>query len=116
MENILKNAHLTAAEIALLTTTNYKSVTGSTDNRFRKRMGEINHDENDEWKEIVFPVFDLHMRRISFGNGDKRISTIIFEVRCHPDNASILKTLLSRISSDEKNPSSEETVHFVSYG
>ena len=91
MENILKNAHLTAAEIALLTTTNYKSVTGSTDNRFRKRMGEINHDEDDEWNEIVFPEFDLHMRRISFGNGDKRISTIAFEVLCHPDNASILK-------------------------
>ena len=102
MENILKTAHLTAAEIASLTTTNYKSVTGSTDNISRKRMGEINHDEDNEWKEIVFPAFDLHKRRISFGNGDKRISTIAFEVRCHPDNASILKTILSCISSDDK--------------
>ena len=77
-------------------------------------MGE--HDENDEWKEIVFPAYDLHMRRISFENGDKRISTIAFEVRCHPENASILKTIFSCISSDDKTPSSEETVHFVPYG
>ena len=63
-----------------------------------------------------FPAYDLHMRRISFGNGDKSISTIAFEVRCHPDNASILKTILSRISSDDKTPSSEETVHFIPYG
>ena len=79
-------------------------------------MGEINHDEDDEWKEIVFLVFDLHIRRISFGNSDKLISTIAFEVRCHPDNTSILKTILSRISSDDKPPSFEETVHFVPYG
>ena len=48
VKNLVKTAHLTTAEIASLTTTNYKSVTGSTDNRFRKRMGEINHDEDNE--------------------------------------------------------------------
>ena len=78
-------------------------------------MGELNHDEDDEWKEIFVPAFDLHMRRISFGNDDKRISTIAFEVRCHPDNSSILKTILSHISSDDKTPSSEETIYFVPY-
>ena len=91
MENFLKTDHLTTDKFVTLTTTNCKSVTGSTDTRSRKRMGEINHDEDDEWNEIVFPEFDLHMRRISFGNGDKRISTIALEVLCHPDNASILK-------------------------
>ena len=77
-------------------------------------MGKINYDENDKWKEIVFPAFDLHMRRISFGNGNKRISTIAFEVRCHPDNASILKTLLSRISSDDKTPVSYGLIQYFS--
>ena len=56
------------------------------------------------------------MRIIYFGNGDKRISTIAFEVRCHPDNSTIFKTILSRISSDDKTPSSEEIIHFVPYG
>ena len=113
MENLLKTAHLTKSIIASLTNTNYKTGTGSTDDRFRKRMGEINHDENDEWKDIVFPAFDIHMRRISFGNGDKRISTIVFGVRYHPYNSTFLKTILSRISSDDKAPSSEETIHFA---
>ena len=79
-------------------------------------MGEINHDENDEWKEIVFPAFYRHMRRTSYGNGDKRISTIAFKVRRHPDNSTILKSILSRISSDDNIPLSEETIHFVPYG
>ena len=115
MEIFLKTDHLTTDEFVSLTTTNCKSVTGSTDTRSRKRMGEINHDENDEWKEIVFPAFDLHMRRTSFGNGNKRISTIAFEFRCHPDNAFILKALLSRISFDDKTPSSEKNFQFVFY-
>ena len=113
VENLLKTAHLTESIIASLTNTNYKTGTGSTDDRFRKRMGEINHDENGEWKDIVFPAFDLHMRRISFGNGDKRISTIVFGVRYHPYNSTFLKTILSRISSDDKAPSSEDTIHFA---
>ena len=114
VDNLLKTAHLTATEIDSLTSTNHKSVTGSTYTTSRKHTGD--HDENDEWKEIVFPAYDLHMRSISFGNGDTRISTIVFEVRCHPDNVSILKIILSRISSDDKDPSSEETIHFVPYG
>ena len=82
----------------------------------RKRMDEIKHDTDDEWKEIVFSAFDLHMRRISFDNDDERISAIAFEVRCHPDNSSILNSILSRISSNDKIPPSEETVNIVSYG
>ena len=56
------------------------------------------------------------MRRISFGNDDTHISTIAFEVRCHPDNASIFKTLLSRITTNDKTPSSKETVQIIPYG
>ena len=71
-------------------------------------MGEINHDEDNKWNKIFFPAFDLHMRTISFGNGGKRISTIVFGVKYHPHNSSILKTFLSRTSSDDKNPSSKK--------
>ena len=79
--NLLKTAHLTASKIAFFTTTNNTTVTGSKDDRFHKRMGEINHDKDNEWKEIMFPVFDLYRRRITFVNSDKCISTIAFEVR-----------------------------------
>ena len=114
--NLIKTAHLTSSEIISFTNTNYKPVTGTTNDLSRKRMDKFNHDVDDEWKDIVFPAFDLHMRRISFDNDDERISTIVLEVGCHPDNSSILKTILSRISSDKKKPSSEKTVNIVSYG
>ena len=91
MENLLKTAHVTESESASLANTNYKTDTDSTYDRSRKRIGESNHDEKDEWKEISFPAFDLHMRRLSFCNSDKRISTIVFGVRCHPYNS--LKTI-----------------------
>ena len=114
--NLLKTTHLILSEIASLTNTNYKPVTGTINDRSCKRIGEINYNADDEWKDTVFPAFDLHMCRISFGNGDKRISIIVFEVRCYLDKSSILKIILSHISSDDKIPSSEETVHFVQYG
>ena len=63
-------------------------------------MDGINHDADDEWKEMVFPVFDPNMRKY-YGNGDKHISTIVFEVHCHPDNIVILKQIMSRIPSDD---------------
>ena len=64
---------------------------------------------------------DFHLYKDAFvkaslGNGDKYISTIVFGVRYHPDNSSILKTFLTRISSDDKNPSSKKIIHFVPYG
>ena len=91
-KHTLKTTNLTSPKIASFTKTNYKPVTGTTNNRSRKRMVEINHDADDKWKENVFPTFDLHMRKISLGNGDKSISTIAFEVRYHSDNSSILQS------------------------
>ena len=94
-KHILKTTNLTSPKIASFTKTNYKPVTGTTTNRFRKRMVEINHHTDDESKEIVFLAFDLHMRKISFGNGDKYTFAAKFKVRCHPDNSSMLNTILS---------------------
>ena len=91
VKNMLKSAHDTRTEIASLTTTNHKPVTTKPLERSRKRIGEINHDADDEWKDIVFPTFDLNMRIISFSNGDKYISTIEFDIWFHPDNFVILK-------------------------
>ena len=54
MQNLLKTAHITASEIISLTNTNFKTVIGSKDDRSHKRMDELNHDEDDEWKEFFF--------------------------------------------------------------
>ena len=79
-------------------------------------MGEVDHDEISAWKDNIFPAFDLNMRIIMFGNSETRISTLTFEVRCHPDNTNVIKIILSRISSNEKSPPSEEIIYFFSYG
>lgn len=47
---MLKTALLTPQEIVSFTTTNHTAVTDTPKDRYRKRMGEVNHDEDDEWK------------------------------------------------------------------
>lgn len=50
VKKLLNTAHLTQHEIALLTTINHKPVTDTPKERSRKRIGEDNHDVDDEWK------------------------------------------------------------------
>ena len=64
--NLLKTTHLILSKIASLINTNYKPVTGTVNDRSRKRIGKINYNADDEWKDTLFPAFDLHMCRIFF--------------------------------------------------
>ena len=41
---------------------------------------------------------------------------MIFEVKCHPDNATILKRLLCRVSVSNAMPPNNDNIHFVAYG
>ena len=56
------------------------------------------------------------MHRISFGNGDKCISTITFKVRCHPYNAVIQNKKMSIIPSHDKTSHYDDHIHYVPYG
>ena len=55
------------------------------------------------------------MKRVGYGNGRRRVSTMAFEVKCHPDNASILKRLLCRASGSDDKPPNNDNIHFVAY-
>ena len=112
---MLKTVKFRSTESASLATINQKLATTKLLERYFKHIGEINHDADDEWKEIVFSAFNLKMYTISFWNGDKRISTISFDVRYHPDNSIILKTVISRISPNDKTSTYDDHVYFVSY-
>ena len=49
-------------------------------------------------KTIVFPAFELSTKRVGFGNGNSRVTTVAYEIRCHPAHATLLKLSLIHIS------------------
>lgn len=114
VKNMLKIAHLTLTENTPITTTNHKPITVKSPEYSWKHIFEINHETDNEWKEIVFFSFNLNMRSIFFGNSDKRIFTIAFEIRYHPDNSVVLKIIMSRISFNDK-PSSDNHIYLDPY-
>ena len=52
------------------------------------------YQDSSECKPIQLPAFNVSMKRVGYGNGKKRESTMAFEVKFHPDNAKIIKRLL----------------------
>ena len=52
---------------------------------------EMNEMEN----EIVIPAYDLVNNNFGFGNSSKRITTRAIEIRFDPEDANILKKLLT---------------------
>ena len=53
--------------------------------------------------EIVIPAYDIVNNKFGYGNAKDRVSTRVIEIRCDPDNAQILKKLLTRISLSSTN-------------
>ena len=96
----------------------------STDGKKRKATTEIYFEEiptnkfhdGSECEPIQLPAFDISMKRVGYGNRNRRVSTMAFEVKCHPDNASILKRLLCRASASDDKPPNNDNIHFVAYG
>ena len=64
---------------------------------------------------LILPAFDLSSSTVSYGNGKLRVKTTAFEVKCHPDYAKILKTVLTRsfLNTDQNN---YDNIQFVPYG
>ena len=60
-------------------------------------------DMEDDSNEVVIPAYDIVNNKIFFGNGKERITTKAIEIRCDPDDAIILKKLLTRISLSSRN-------------
>ena len=81
-----------------------------------RKQKQTNHDDDQsEWKEIALPPFYLSAKVTSFGNDDTRISTVIYAVTCHLDNAKSIKTLLSRASKTSLYTNHNDSAHFVLY-
>ena len=61
-------------------------ITDSTTNNKRNPDGN-RKDSNTQDNTIAFPAFDLSTKRVEFGNGTTRLTTVAYEIRCHPVHA-----------------------------
>ena len=60
-----------------------------------KRNPDGNRKEPDtQDNTIVFPAFDLSTKHVGFGNGNVRVTTVAYEIRCHPAHAILLTSIL----------------------
>ena len=64
-----------------------------------KRNPDGNRKESDtQDNAIVFPVFDLSIKRVGFGNGNAQVTTVDYKIPCHPVYTTILKSILIQAS------------------
>ena len=63
-----------------------------------------------------FPAFDLSTKKVGFGNSSHRVTTIVYDIKYHPDHSALLKLLLIRVSVLDKTPPLDSTIYFIPYG
>ena len=99
--------------IALQQTT--ENDVNNTQNNKRKPDGRLkNVTENQQ--RIVFAAFDLSTKRIGFGNGSNKVTTIAYEIKHHPVHSTMLKSLLIKSSVLDPIQPFDSNIHFISHG
>ena len=91
-------------------------VTTNITSKKRSNDGQSKVPEEDINNQITFPDFDLSTKKVGFGNSPHHVTTIAYEVKCHPDHSALLRVLLTRTSVLDKTPPSDSTIHFIPYG
>ena len=90
-------------------------ISDSTSNN--KRLPDENRkDPTTNDKTIVSLAFDLFVKRVGFGNGNSRVTTIASKIRCHLDHATLLKLILIQVSVLDPVSPSDNHIHFILYG
>ena len=91
------------------------AILDSTSNN--KRLPDGNRkDPTTNEKTIVSPAFYLSTKRVGFGNENARVTTVAYEIRCHPDHATLLKSTLIQASVLDPVSPSDNHIHFIPYG
>ena len=75
-----------------------------------KKLEEFNLGECED-DEIYIPPFHITKTHLNFGNGKDRVTTSVFQIRCHPDHATFMKCILCRMHTESKYP-----LHFYPEG
>ena len=53
---------------------------------------------------------------MEFGNRNARVTTVAYEIRCHPAHATLLKSILIQASVLDHIAPSDNHIHFIPYG
>ena len=106
----LMNVELSPEDILTLQETTNETAIHNHNNK-RKPDGQPKEAEHSN--SIIFPSFDLSTKRIGFGNNTNRVTTVAYEVKCHPAHSTILKSLIIKASVLDPLPPSDTTIHFI---
>ena len=90
-------------------------ISDSTSNNKRLLDGNRKKPTTND-KTIVFPTSDLSTKRVVFGNGNARVITVAYEIRCQHDHATLLKSILIQASVLDPVSPSDNHIHFIPYG
>ena len=58
----------------------------------------------------------MFTKRIGFGNETSQVTTVVYEVKCHPAYYTIVKSLLTKASVLDPLPPSDTNIHFIPRG
>ena len=112
----MTNLELTKEEMSVLfTIPKDDMVTRNTTSKKRSTDGQPKLPEEDINNQITFPAFRYINKTFDFDNSPHRVTTIAYEVKCHPDHGALLKVLLTWSSVLDKTPLSDSTIHFIPY-
>ena len=105
---------LSEEEIIALQQTTENDVNNTQTNK-QKPDGQLK-DVTDSQQRIVFPTLDLSTKRIGFGNGSNRVTTIAYEIKCHPAHSIMSKCLLTKSSVLDPIQPSDLNIYFIPHG
>ena len=99
-----------------ITTLQETSAETSIHNHNNKCNPDGQPKEAEHSNSIIFPAFDLSTKRIGFGNGTNRVTTVAYEVKCHSNHSTIVKSPLIKTSVLYPLPPSDTNIHFIPHG
>ena len=78
-------------------------------------------NKTEKWKmkqtvghqRILFLTFDLSTKTICFGNGSNRVTTVAYEIKCHPSKSILLKSLLIKSCILDLIAPFDSNIHFI---
>ena len=73
-------------------------------------------DKINSQQRVIFPVFDLSTKIFGFGNGSNRVTTIAYEIKCHPVHSTLLISILIKSCVLHSIQPSDSIIRFIPHG